>query len=173
MDKIIEREFEAKQKMPVKMKTEALREIVQNLLMIVIILVLLGLICFMDEKLIKESFRNGLRILSTFFVIVSIIFFELAYRKEKSNSFFWATEFLILGMILMFVPYLSQYIQYFIFGITVSYGIYYLIKFILILLKKQKEFSDKKSDIRDLVKDEKSGYLDDISKRKFNKKRGV
>ncbi len=170
MDKIIEEEFESKQKMPIEMKKDALKEILQNLLMVVIILVLLSLICFMDEKLIKETFSTGLKALSTFFVVMSIIYFEIAYRKEKASSLFWAIEFLILGMIIMFVPYLSQYIQKFIFGIAIGYGIYYLVKFILIVLKKQKEFSDKKSDIKQLVKDEKTGYLDDVSKKKFSLK---
>lgn len=172
MDKIIEKEFEAKQKMPKEMKKDALRAILQNLLMVAIILVLLSLICFMDEKLIRDTFSTGLKIITTIFVAISVIFFEIAYRKEKSSSFFWAVEFLILGMIIMFVPYLSQYIQKFIFGIAIGFGIYYLVKFLLIILKKQKEFSDKKSDIKELVKDEKSGYLDDISKKKFNNNGG-
>lgn len=171
MDKIIEKEFEAKQRMPVEMKKDTAREILQNLLMVAIVLVLLSLICFMDEKLIKETFSTGLKILSTFFVVISIIFFEIAYRKEKANSFFWAVEFLILGLIMMFVPYLSQYIQRFIFGIAIGFGIYYSVKFVLIILKKCKEFSDKKSDVKEIVKDDKKSYLDDVSKKKFGKNR--
>ena len=171
MDKIIEKEFEAKQKMPVEMKKDTAREILQNLLMVAIVLVLLSLICFMDEKLIKETFSTGLKILSTFFVVISVIFFEIAYRKEKAISFFWAVEFLILGLIIMFVPYLSQYIQKFIFGIAIGFGIYYAIKFVLIILKKCKEFADKKSDVKEIVKDDKKSYLDDVSKKKFGKNR--
>ena len=169
MDKIVEQELESKQKMPKEMKKDALKEILQNFFMIGIIILLLGLMCFMDEKLIKETFSVGLKVLSTFFVIVSVLFFERAYRKEKSNSFFWAVEFFTLGMILMFVPYLRDYIQKFVVGIGVGFGIYYLVKFLGIYLKKQKEFSDKKSDIKEIVKDEKSGYLDDVSKKKFGK----
>ena len=171
MDKIIKKEFEAKQKMPVEMKKDTAREILQNLLMVAIVLVLLSLICFMDEKLIKETFSTGLKILSTFFVVISVIFFEIAYRKEKAISFFWAVEFLILGLIIMFVPYLSQYIQKFIFGIAIGFGIYYAIKFVLIILKKRKEFADKKSDVKEIVKDDKKSYLDDVSKKKFGKNR--
>ncbi len=171
MDKIIEKEFEAKQKMPVEMKKDTAKEILQNLLMVAIVLVLLSLICFMDEKLIKETFSTGLKILSTFFVVISIIFLEIAYRKEKAISLFWGIEFLILGLIIMFVPYLSQYIQRFIFGIAIGFGIYYFIKFILIILKKRKEFSDKKSDVKEIVKDDKKSYLDDVSKKKFGKNR--
>lgn len=170
MDKIIETEFEAKQKMPKKMRNEAIREILNNLLMIVIILVLLSIICFMDESLIKGTYANTLKAISTFLVVMSIVFFEIAYRKEKYNTFLWAVEFAVLGMIIIFIPYLSKYVQRFIIGISVGFGIYYLTKFLLIILKKQKEFSDTKSDIKQIIKDEKSGYLDDISKKKFGKK---
>ena len=72
---------------------------------------------------------------------------------------------------MMFVPYLSQYIQRFIFGIAIGFGIYYSVKFVLIILKKRKEFSDKKSDVKEIVKDDKKSYLDDVSKKKFGKNR--
>jgi len=170
VDKIIETEFEAKQKMPKNMRLEALREILNNLLMVVIILILLSIICFMDENLIKETYSNELKAISTFLVGIAIVFFEIAYRKEKYNTFFWGVEFTVLGMIIMFVPYLSKYVQRFIIGIAVGFGIYYLVKFLLIVLKKKKEFSDTKSDIKQIIKDEKSGYLDDISKKKYGKK---
>ena len=162
MDKIIEKEFESKPKMPLEMKRDTVREILQNLLMVAIVLVLLSLICFMDERLIKETFSFGLKILSTFFAIISVIFFEIAYRKEKLNSFFWAVEFLILGLIIMFVPYLSQYIQKFIFGIAIIFGIYYLVKFILIILKKKNELSNLRSDVREIIKPEKTDDFDDM-----------
>ena len=170
MDKIIETEFEAKQRLPKKMRTEILTEILNNLLMVVIILILLSIICFMDENLIKETYSNELKAISTFLVGISIVFFEIAYRKEKYNTFFWGVEFAVLGMIIIFVPYLSKYVQRFIIGIAVGFGIYYLKKFLFIVLKKQKEFSDTKSDIKQLIKDEKSGYLDDVSKKKYGKK---
>lgn len=170
MDKIIETEFEAKQKMPKKMRNEAIREILNNLLMVVIVLVLLSIISFMDESIIKGTYATGLKAISTFLVVMGVIFFEIAYRKEKYNTFFWAVEFAVLGMIIMFVPYLSKYVQRFIIGITVGFGIYYLVKFLFIFLKKKKEFSDTKSDIKQIIKDEKSGYLDDVSKKKYGKK---
>jgi len=169
VDKKIEEEFEARRKMPVEMKRDALKEIIQNLIMVIIILVALSLICFLDEKLIKETFSTSLKVISTIFAIVSIVFFEISYRKEKIRIFFWAIEFFILGTILMFVPYLNQYFQKIILGIAGGFGIYYLMKLVMIILKKRKEFADKKSDIKQLVKDDKSGYLDDVSKKKFGK----
>lgn len=168
-DKMIEEELEAKQKMPIEMKKATLRSILQNLIMVVIILVLLSLICFMDEKLIKETLATGLKALATFLVVISIIFFEIAYRKEKPGTGLWAMEFMILGLIIMFVPYLSQYIKNFIIGIAIAFGIYYLIKLLGIIIHKQKEFSDNKSDIKELVKENDKGYLDEVSKRKFEK----
>lgn len=168
-NKLIEAEFEAKQRMPIEMKKDALKSVLQNLVMVVIVLVLLSVMCFMDENQIKENFSTELKIISTVFAVISIIFFEIAYRKEKANVCFWAIELLILGMIVMFVPYLSQYVQNIIIGIAIGFGIYYLIKLVLIVLKKQKEFSDKKSDVKEIVKDDKKSYLDDVSKKKFKK----
>ncbi len=168
-NKLIEAEFEAKQRMPIEMKKDTLKSVLQNLVMVVIVLVLLSIICFMDENHIKENFSTELKIISTAFAVISIIFFEIAYRKEKANVCFWAIELLILGMIVMFVPYLSQYVQNIIIGIAVGFGIYYLIKLVLIVVKKQKEFSDKKSDVKEIVKDDKKSYLDDVSKKKFKK----
>lgn len=171
MDNKIIEEFESKQRMPVEMKKAAMRMILKNLMMVVIILVLLSVICFMDEKLIKETLSTGLKALATVLIVISIIFFEIAYRKEKPGIGLWAIEFMILGLIVMFVPYLSQYIQSFIIGIAVVFGIYYLIKLFGIVIHKKKEFSDKKSDIKELVKEEKESYLDEVSKKKFENKK--
>lgn len=171
MDKIIENELESKQKMPKEMKVETIRTILKNLLMVVIVLITLSIVCFMDEKLIKENFATGLKIISIFFVIVSIVGFEIAYRKEKFNFGMWAIEFLILGMIIMFVPYLSQYIQKIIIGVAVGFGVYYIIKLLIIVLKKRKDFLNQKSDVKDILKEEKKGYLDEVSKKKFGGKK--
>ena len=110
-----------------------------------------------------------LNIFSFLFLGIAIFLFEIAYRKEKMSTCFWAIELLALGLIIMFVPYLSNYAQYIILGISVGFGIYYFAKFIAIVIKKHKDFSDEKSDVKDIVKDEKKGYLDEVSKKKFKK----
>lgn len=166
---LIEKEFESKQKMPKEMKLATMKSIKQNLIMVLIILVILAILCVMDENNIKENFSIPLKIISTILVGISIIFFEIAYRKEKLSTCFWAIELLALGLIIMFVPYLSNYAQYIILGISVGFGIYYFAKFIAIVIKKHKDFSDEKSDVKDIVKDDKKGYLDEVSKKKFKK----
>ena len=67
----------------------------------------------------------------------------------------------------MFVPYLSQYVQKIIMGIAIGFGVYYIVKLLVIIAQKQKEFLDKKSDVKEILKDEKKGYLDDVSEKKF------
>lgn len=166
---LIEKEFESKQKMPKEMKIATIKSIKQNLIMVLIILVILSLMCFMDENNIKENFGIPLKVLSTILVVISIVFFEIAYRKEKMSTCFWAIELLTLGMIIMFVPYLSNYAQYIILGIAIGFGVYYIAKFGAIVIKKHKDFSDEKSDVKDIVKDDKKGYLDEVSKKKFKK----
>lgn len=168
-NKLIEAEIELKQKMPIEMKKATIKSIVQNLIMVFIVLVLLAVICFMDENNIKENFSLHLKIISTVLAVVSIVLFEIAYRKEKANMCLWAIEFLILGMIIMFVPYLSHYAKNIIIGIAIGFGVYYLIKLIAIVIKKYKEFLDKRSDVKEIVKDDKKSYLDDVSKKKFKK----
>ncbi len=169
MDKIIEEEFESKQRMPVQMKKATLKEILKNLIMVVVVLVVLSIICFMDEKLVQDNYAFGLKIISTVLAIFSVILFEIAYRKDNTDTAIWAIEAFVLGMIVMFVPYLSRYTKMFIFGIAIFFGGYYLIKLLLIVLKKRKEFNSTKSDVKDIIKDEKSSYLDDVSKKKFDK----
>lgn len=165
--KIIESEFESKQKMPIEIKKATLKSIIQNLIMVLVILVLLTVICFMGENNIKDNFSIHLKVISTILVGISIILFEIAYRKEKANTCFWAIELLVLGMIIMFVPYLTQYAKNIVLGIAIGFGIYYLVKLIAIIIKKYKEFLNEKSDVKEIIKDDKKGYLDEVSKKKF------
>ena len=169
MDKIIEKEFESKQRMPVAMKKETVKEILKNLIMIIVFLMALSIMCFMDERLVKENYALGLKILSSVLVLFGVILLEISYRKDKFEITTWGGEAVLLGFIIMFVPYLSDYTKSFILGMTIGFGIYYIIKLLIIVWKKQKEFDSTKSDVKDLVKDDKKGYLDDVSKKKFSK----
>ena len=104
----------------------------------------------------RNIYLTDLRVFSASFLIVAIILFEKAYTKENSTWGIHGIESLVLGFITMFfVYYAMKYPSSYIF-ISLYYAYlfaaYYLIKSTVIAVKMKKEYRDKLSDIKEIVK---------------------
>lgn len=97
-------------------------------------------------------------IISLIFLAISLIFFEIGYKKNKTKIFIYGLEFLALAIFTLLMKHIPR-----VLGITVkkyaevgicSFVIYYVLKSsIQYTIKKYNELKSL-SDIKEIVKDE-------------------
>ena len=117
-----------------------------------------------------DIFVQYIKITSFIFLILSIIIFEVSYKKDNDEIALNGIEILILSIYLLLIQYIPKRLKidenmYTLAG-TYIFLIYYGIKNIIIYTKEKKKELDNLSDIKEIVKDE---PIKKASKRK-NKK---
>ena len=88
--------------------------------------------------------------------VISIIYFELGYRKDNERLFLYGVEILILAIITLFSNY-AYYIYFNNFNkilmcAIVAFAIYYLIKIFVIRKNMKKKYYNDQNDIKEIIK---------------------
>ena len=122
-------------------------------LIIIIYLILLNVLSMYIET---DIYILGIKILCVLLAIVSVIYFELSYRKDNGYLFMYGVEFLILATITLFSVYAYSlfFITYnsILLYILLAIIIYYIIKTILTLRNMKQDYYKSQNDIKEIVK---------------------
>lgn len=98
----------------------------------------------------------GIKILCVTLAVISVIYFELSYRKDNGYLFMHGVEFLVIATITLFSVYAYSlfYITYnnILSYILIVVFVYYIIKTILTLRNMKKEYYKLQNDIKEIVK---------------------
>ncbi len=141
---------------PEDYKKKILDRILKNTVIAVIVIVYLILLNVLSVYLETPVYIAGINVLCMVFAIVSVIYFELCYRRDNGYLFMHGVEFLVLATITLFSAY-----AYYIFSITynnillyilIAVIIYYIIKTICTLRFMKKEYYKSQNDIKEIVK---------------------
>ena len=88
--------------------------------------------------------------------IISVIYFELSYRKDNGYLFMHGVEFLVIATITLFSVYAYSifFVTYnsILLYISIFVVLYYIIKTILTLRNMKKQYYKEQNDIREIVK---------------------
>lgn len=110
---------------------------------------------------------------SLFFLIISIIMMEYAFKKEETLTFINGIEFLIIAIFILLTQHMTRILDYSVQVYTLSganlLAIYYILKSAILYTKEQQDKLNSLSDIKDIVKEE---PIKKISKRKNKKEEG-
>ena len=159
-------ELKIRKKIPKEIKDKIINLTFFNCIFLVIMSVITLLINISYNKLILYDFRNYIKILQILLCIISIILFEVAYKKDSMKIGFFAIEFTIFSVFILFVPYrymLKSDMQ-FLRNALIIFTIYYLLKVgISTICIKNKYLKENMSDVKEILKDEKKGYIDEES----------
>ena len=121
-----------------------------NIVMLYLVAINLGFFC-----LEKTIFIKCTAVCSMLTLIITIIFYETAYKTEKDFYILHGIETLVISIFTFFIPH-----TYYNYGIIarkilmvtpVFFGIYYCLKAIGICIKANK---NKNNDIKDIIKNE-------------------
>lgn len=158
----IEKQIKEKRQVPKEQKEQVKKEIFINIL-IGILINLFFIFIFLASKgvIIKLIDGTYLKIFSLVFLGTSITLFEIAYKKDSGKIAINGIEILIVGIILLFLPYIIFEIKqsYYMF-VGTAFGIYYLLKGIYLSKKSKINYIKKVSDIDEIIKKDKKQRKD-------------
>lgn len=90
------------------------------------------------------------------FLVVSIIIFEVAYKRDSGSIALYGVEVLCISIFTLFAPYifLKYNYQLICYGAISVVTLYYIIKIIITFSKDKKKFQYEKSDFSQIIKKE-------------------
>lgn len=173
--KLMQLEIEEKRKLPKKVKDNISTVIFQNLLAAVIIMSYLCAINIIYYKLNNIMFEEYMKYFALGIIVVTIIDFEISYRKKSLKFCLIGIELLACGILSLYIPYIylhtSKTLRDIVMILPVCLTIYYAIKSLMIFKQKQFKYQNNLSDVKEIVKEiEKTSYLDEDSKKIYREK---
>ena len=154
--KKFDEEYKQRRIIPEDYKKKILDRILKNTVIAVIAIVYLILLNVLSLHMETDSYIISIKVLSLVFAMISVIYFELCYRKDNGFLFMHGVEFLLLATITLFSAY-----AYYLFFVTynsillyilIAVIIYYIIKTICTLRFMKKEYYKSQNDIKEIVK---------------------
>ena len=139
-----------------KTVNEVNTNIFKNLLIAIGILIYFYFINLGYINIEKNTFITDLKVFSISILIISIILFEIAYKKDKGVIVIHGIEALVLAIVTMYLInpyfYMTPIFKLIPLVIPFAFAIYYVVKSTIIYLRKRKEYVTSLSDISEIVK---------------------
>ena len=154
----IENEITKKTKVPNKLKEKIRREVFFNILLAIAIIVYFIFLMLGSIDTIKASRSTDFKIFSLLLLFISIVLFEIAYKKDNGKLALNGVEILLVSIVTLFLPYIVFELdmihqKYYIASMSLI-AIYYIVKSIIIGKKTKKAYIKTESDIKEITKKE-------------------
>lgn len=154
--KKVEEEIKRKTKMPEKVKAKIRKEMYLNIVIAIIVVLYFTFLITGSFGTIKVTRQIDFKIFSIILLSMSIILFEVAYKKDSGKYALFGIESLLYALATLFFPYIIFELntKHKIFYLIVSgyVGLYYIIKCIFIYNRHKKDYNKQVSDIKEIVK---------------------
>ena len=151
--------IENKKKIPKNESERIYSKVSENILFAIIVMLYLYFIILGSINISTVAFLTDLEVFSILTLIISIILFEKSFKNSNRNLCIHGIEILILAVITLFAIYIySLFVDRFkliICSTSFAFGIYYVVKSILIYNKLRKNYYKNENDIKDIIKKEK------------------
>jgi prepilin signal peptidase PulO-like enzyme (type II secretory pathway) len=166
----IEKEIEDRRKLTDEAKQNIKNKIFKNLILSVIYMLVIIAINVVFLKISTNIFSITAKVASVVSMVITVILFEIAYRKENLEMALYAIELMVISIIIMYIPYayihMGENIRKALMLSPAYIFVYYVIKNIVTNIKLRKDYLNSLSDIKEIVKDdENTSYLDEDSKK--------
>ena len=154
--KKLDEQIRKSKKIPKEYKKKIRKQTILNVVTVLCMVIYLVSINILSLYLETETYLKTIKILSVILAGISIVYFELSYRKDNEKLFLYGTEVLIISMITLFSTY--AYFIYFdtynkILGIVAGIlVIYYLMKILIIKSRMKKQYYKEQNDIKEIIK---------------------
>lgn len=149
-------EYKKSRIIPKDYKKKIFNRIFKNSIIAIIVILYLIALNVLSLHIETIKYILSIKVLCVALALVSVLYFELSYRKDNGYLFMHGVEFLVLATITLFSVY--AYSLYFVtynsilLYILVGVIIYYIIKTICTLRNMKKEYYDSQNDIKEIVK---------------------
>lgn len=155
-----------KRKLPNEIKNRLNNYTFINLLISIALMIYMIVINVLYLNEPTEIFTTSIKVFAMLLAIIDIAIFEIGYRKDSIAIWIHGFELLICSILILSIQYVYLYARFLtktIFMLLpIFFSIYYVAKVIIGHIVETKKYQNNLSDVKDLVKDEEEGYLDDI-----------
>lgn len=168
-------EIEQQRKLPKEVKDNINTIIFQNLLAATIIMAYFCLINVSYYNFENNIFEEYMKYFALGMILITVLDIEIAYRKNSIRLWIIGIEFLIIGVVSLYIPYIylhtNNILRIIIMILPAILVIYYLFKSLIIYKQKKFHYQNNLSDVKELMKfDEKKSYLDEESTKTYRAK---
>lgn len=154
--KSLEKEIIDKKKLPQEEENKINGKIFENMIIADILMAFFYLISLGSLNIETPIFMTDLKVFSIGLIVLTVILFEISYKKENGNLCIHGIECLVISIFMLFSTYLyTMYMREFYMYISIfAYimAIYYSVKSIIIYTKMKKKYIASLSDIDKIVK---------------------
>lgn len=148
--------IEEKKKIPKEVKNQISTEIFRNIIFGAVILLYLGALNIGMRNIPTENYIMDLKVFGMSLLVLTIIVFELAYKKDKGELWMHGAEIMVTSIFTIYLIYLySIYYNTYgtvLFTASILYLIYYGIKILIERKKTIKNYNKSLVDIGEIVK---------------------
>ena len=152
----IEKEIKNKKQLPQEEMLKINKKVFENLFIADIVMVFLCLISLGALNIESSAFITDLKVFSVALIILTIILFEISYKKDDGNICIHGIETLVLAIFTLLSIY--TYTIYFknfhmiVASFSLLFGVYYVGKAIIIYRKMKKQYLASVNDISEIIK---------------------
>ena len=168
-EKLMEKEIEEKRKLTKEVKDKIDNEVFYNYMIAIFIMIYMFFINFGFSNLETDIFKIYTKVLAIILICLTVVFFEISYRKDNLKFALTGIELLICSIIVIYIPYIYFHSNVIVRGIvmldSIFFGVYYSIKNYIVYKKEAFKYQDNLSDIKELVKEEDANYIEEDSKK--------
>ena len=154
--KKLEKEIVNKKQLPKKEEDKINKKIFENMIIADVIMAFFYLISLGSLNIETPIFITDLKVFSIGLIVLTVILFEISYKKENGNLCIHGIECLVVAIFVLFCTYLyTMYIKEFYMYVSIfAYilAIYYAVKSIIIYIKMKKKYIASLSDIDEIIK---------------------
>ncbi len=173
--KLMQLEIEKKRRLPKRVKDSINTNIFENLLAAVIIMAYLCAINITYYNVNDSTFEECMKYFALGIIVVTVISFEISYRKNSVKFAFISIELLLCAILSLYIPYIyihtTDYLRYSIMILPAILIVYYAIKSLIIFKQEQFQYRNNLSDVKEIVKDsENTSYIDEDSRKIYKEK---
>lgn len=149
-------EYKLSRIIPKEYKKQIINRILKNSVIAIIVIAYLIALNILSLHIETSAYILGIKVLCVVLAIISVIYFELSYRKDNGFLFMHGAEFFVLATITLFSVY--AYALFFVtynsilLYILITVVIYYIIKTIGTLNIMKKQYYESQNDIKEIVK---------------------
>ena len=148
--------IENNKKIPKNIKDKINAKRFENIIFGIVILFYLVALNLGKTNIPTENYLLDLRVFSILFLFATIILFEIAYKKDKSDLWLHGAELMAVMIFTTYLIYLySIYYNTFqsiVFLVATVFFIYYVVKIIIMKKRIIKEYNKSLVDIGEIVK---------------------
>lgn len=168
-------EIERQRKLPREVKNNINTIIFQNLLAATIITAYFCLINVTYYKFESSRFEEYMKYFALGIILITVLDIEIAYRKNSIKLWIIGGEFLISGIVSLYIPYVylhtNNIIRIIIMVLPAILVVYYLFKSFVIYKQKKFHYQNNLSDVKEIMKDdENKSYLEEESIKSYRAK---